>query len=192
MKLDPDLVQGILTGQQRGSKEKPPLSDLLHRVPSGLERKAASQTVAEYLTCLPLFQDLTSKEVGALASLMHERSFGDGEFVFEQGSPSGALYLIREGCVELFRTVNGRERMVVSLGPKEHFGEAALLLEENPRHLSARSKGPSEVLAFSRPDFDNLTAQSPLLSVKVLRALGRLFALRFSMLMEALEGGSSE
>lgn len=192
MKLDPELVRGIFAGQNRESKGKPTVSELLHRVPPSLERKAASQTVAEYLTGLPLFQGLTNKEVSLLASLMHERSFGDGEIIFEQGTPSGALYLIREGCVELFRTTNGKEKMVATLGPNEHLGEIALLLDETPRHISARSKGPTEALAFSRPDFDNLVVRSPILSIKVLRALGRLFALRFSLLIDALEGESAE
>lgn len=192
MKLDPELVRGILTAQNRENKGKPSVSELLHGVPSSLERKAASQTVAEYLMGLPLFQGLTNKEVSMLASLMHERTFGDGEIIFEQGTPSGALYLIREGCVELFHTMNGKEKIAATLGPNEHLGEIALLLDETPRQISARSKGPSEVLAFSRPDFDNLVARSPVLSIKVLRALGRLFALRFSMLIDALEGGSVE
>lgn len=54
---------------------------------------AVSQTVAGYLTGLPLFQGLTNKEVSLLASLMHERIFGDGEIIFDQGTPSGALCL---------------------------------------------------------------------------------------------------
>lgn len=192
MKIDPELIRGILTGHHRESKEKLLVSDLLHRVPPLPGGTRASQTTVEFLADLPLFRGLTNKEVSQLASLLHERRFGDGEIIFEQGSPSGAFYLVRDGSVELFRTRDGRERMLATLGPNDYLGEMALLLDEAPRHISARSRGPSELLAFSRSDFETLAARSPVLSVKLLRALGRLVAERFRMLVEAVEGGSSE
>jgi CRP-like cAMP-binding protein len=123
---------------------------------------------------------------------MHERSYGDGESIFEQGTPSAALYLIRNGSVELTRKTAGMDSVLATLGPNELFGEISLLIEEGPRHAGARSRGPSDLLALSRPDFETLMAKSPLVSVRFLRALAGIVAERFRLLMEAIEGGSVE
>lgn len=192
IRIHKERLLGILSTRSGAGKEKPSVSGLLYQAPPLPFGKTAPQTPAEFLTGIPVLQGLTKKEATVLASLMHERSYGAGETIFDQGSPSAALYLIRSGCVELFRGAGATDEVVATLGPNEHFSEVALLTDEARRQVSARSRGPSELLALSRQDFDSLMTRSPVAGVKVLRALARIVALRFGILLEALEGGAEE
>jgi CRP/FNR family cyclic AMP-dependent transcriptional regulator len=192
IRIDTEKLRGMLAGHSREGKEKPSVSGLLYGAPPLLGRKAASKSIIEFLAESPALQGLTKKELSLLAAVMHERSYGDGETIFDQGSPSAALYFIRDGSVELFRRTDGTDAVVAALGPHEHLGEMALLLDEAPRQGSARSRGPSDLLALSRPDFETLMERSPAASVKILRALARLVALRFKMLVDAIEGGAED
>jgi hypothetical protein len=192
IRIDREKLRGILAGRTGEGHEKASLSGILYRVPPMLGGKAAPPSIVEFLAGSPVFQSLTKKELSLLASVMHERSYGDGEIIFDQGSPSAALYLVRNGCVELFRRKDGADAVIATLSPNEHFGEIALLLDEGPRQGSARSRGASDLLALSRQDFETLMERSPMAGLKIFRALARGVALRFMMLMEAIEGSSAE
>jgi CRP-like cAMP-binding protein len=189
MRLDRGRLQQILAvGTRQDKAEKSTIGELLYRVPGLLSGKNAPQSIVEFLAGFPAIQGLTRKELIQLAALMHERSYGDGEIIFDQGSPSAAMYLIREGSVELFRSADSTGGVVATLGPNEPFGEISLLLDEAPRQVSARSRGPSELLALTRPDFETLMERSPTAGIKILRALARVVALRFKMILELVEG----
>jgi len=190
IRIDPERFHGLLA--TREGKKKSAISDFLYRVPASLGGKAPPQSAVEFLAGLPALAGLAKKELCLLASAMHERSFGDGEVIFEQGTPSGALYLIRSGCVALSRKTDGTDGALASLGPNELFGELALLLDDAPRQITATSRGLSDLLALSRPDFDSLVEKSPVVGMKIFRALARLVALRFIMLMEEIESASSK
>ena len=192
MAIDTEKLREILTGHSRQGKERHSLSKLFYKLPPSAAGKAATQSIPEFLAGFPAFKGLTRREAGVLASLMHERSFGDGEVIFDERSPSAALYLIRNGCVELLRESAGRDGVLAAMGPNEFIGELALLLEDVPRLATARSRGPSELLALSRQDFETLMEKLPQAGLKVFRALVRVLAMRFQMLMEALESEAEE
>jgi CRP-like cAMP-binding protein len=192
MRIDPEKIRATLTSRNRENEEKPHVSELLYRVPPFLKGKVAPRSTVESLATFPLFQDLAKKELSLLANFMHKRAFEDGESVFDQGSPAAAMYLIRSGCIELSRKMGGTDVVLASLSPGEFLGEIALLQEDALRWITARSRGRSELLALSRPDFETLIARSPAVGMKLLTVLARLTSQRFVMLLEAANGGSEK
>ena len=190
--MDPTRIREVLSARIRAPKDKPALSNLLYGAPPLLGSQVASQSIVDFLAGVPALQSFSKKELGYLSLFLHERSFGNGEVIFEQGTPASAFYLIRSGNVELTRRINGVEGALATLTPNELFGEIALLAEEAPRYIGARSKGASELLALPRPDFDALMTKSPAVGVKLLRALTGIVAERFRLLLEVVEGGSEK
>ena len=192
MQIDQERFRQILASRSPGGKEKTAISKILYRVPPLLWGRAAAQSTVEFLAGIPALEELSQKELGQLAQVMHERSFGDGEVIYEQGTPSAALYIIRNGSVEMIRKADGAEAVLATLAPNELFGEIALLIDEGARFAGTRSRGSSDLLALSRPDFETLMVRSPIASVKFLRAIGRIVAEKFRLLMETMEAGSAE
>jgi len=80
---------------------------------------------------VPLFVDLTDKEVQQVARLFKRRRFPAGETVIREGSGGAAFFLIETGDASV--TVRGEER--ATLGPGDAFGELAMI-DEGPRSAS--------------------------------------------------------
>jgi CRP/FNR family cyclic AMP-dependent transcriptional regulator len=77
----------------------------------------------ERLQAVPLFSELSRKDLQSLAGTMRERTYKAGEPVTEEGEGGIGFFVIDEGEAEV--SVEGRSRRV--LGPGDHFGEVALL-----------------------------------------------------------------
>ena len=86
IRIDTQKLRGMLASHSHEGKEKPSVSGLLYGPPPSLAGKAASQSIIEFLAESPVLQGLTKKELSLLAAVTHERSYGDGETIFNQGS----------------------------------------------------------------------------------------------------------
>jgi NADH dehydrogenase len=87
-----------------------------------------------------------------------------GEIIVRKGEIGRELFMISAGEVEVFERGEGGapDRVVSKLGPRDVFGERALL-EDTKRSASVRAAGPVDVLVMSRRDFRSVVAQFPLL-----------------------------
>lgn len=93
-----------------------------------------------------------------------------GQFVFRNGEPGDAMYIIQEGQVEIVAQVGGSEKRLALLEEGDFFGEMAIL-EELPRTASARALTPCSLLRIDRHTFDQLIRQDPEIAVRMLRKL---------------------
>ena len=78
-----------------------------------------------------------------------------GETLVEQGEVGDAFYAIRSGQAEVYE--NGEFKR--TLGPGDHFGEIALLLDV-PRTATVVARTPMRVYRLDREGFDQLVADA--------------------------------
>jgi|RhiMetdeSRZDD1v2_1073273.scaffolds.fasta_scaffold16931_6 CRP/FNR family transcriptional regulator, cyclic AMP receptor protein len=132
-----------------------------------------------------LFEELSDSDVKRLAQIAHERSYRDGEYIFEQGRPGVALFIVRSGLVEIVRRKeNGEEIPLAMLEPPASFEELAAMGCDVVRWTSARARGPVTVVSLGRQDLDALSRHAPLLANKLLRKLAEITARRLQLLVE--------
>jgi len=87
-----------------------------------------------------------------------------GESIVQKGELGRELFMIVKGEVDVIASAPGKTEMHVNrLGPKEVFGERALL-EDTPRTATVRAVSPVDVVVMSRQDFRQLVQQMPALS----------------------------
>jgi CRP-like cAMP-binding protein len=142
--------------------------------------------LADFLKKVALFEDLTHGDLKRLARVVHERSYRDGEYIYEQGKPGTALYLLRGGAVEMVRHKrNGEEVPIAMLEPPASFEELAAMGTEVVRWTSARAHGPVSLVAIGRSDLDSLSRNFPFLANKILTRLAQILAMRMKTLLEA-------
>jgi len=67
-------------------------------------------------------------------------NFYNGHTVFNQGSPSDYLYVVRRGLVELWRKDDGDKKKIETVSPGGVFGEMGVI-EEVPRYATAVTVG---------------------------------------------------
>jgi CRP/FNR family transcriptional regulator, cyclic AMP receptor protein len=113
------------------------------------------------IASVPLFRDLPSDEVAALAGGLRTRRYRRGEVIFHQGDPGDALYIILSGRVKIWSpSETGVEAILATLRPGEFFGSLALL-DGSPRSASATAADPVEAVILPRERFRQLVNDEP-------------------------------
>ena len=88
----------------------------------------ARADLVDLLAGLALFADIPAAELDAIAHILDERRFADGERILRQGLSGSGFYIILEG--EAAIRVDGKDYGTLSRG--EFFGEISALLGEAP------------------------------------------------------------
>ena len=129
----------------------------------------APELPSEFLAHSPLFADLEPALREQLAERARPLRLAAGEWLFHEGDPGDAMYLVRAGRLEV---VKGSSDIVVrELGRGDALGELALLTS-SPRSASVRAARTSDLLAIDREHFEELLRSSPALSLSLNRILG--------------------
>ena len=91
------------------------------------------------------------------------RTYSPNAFIFNEGSQSSEVYLIRSGRVEITKQIKGEPMLLKTLGPKEIFGEMALI-GNSARSASAKALIETECYVLTSAAFDEkLEAMDPFL-----------------------------
>jgi CRP-like cAMP-binding protein len=78
---------------------------------------------AENLKQVPLFKDLSSRDLKQLAGAMNERTYSAGREITTEGESGLGFFVVADGTAIV--TIDGQTRR--QLGPGDHFGEMALI-----------------------------------------------------------------
>ena len=143
-----------------------------------------SSSEDDLLSAIPLFEELSGRELDAVQRLLHRREYVAGESIFVQGEPGLGMYIIARGEVSIQSEPTGRE--LVALGDGDFFGEIALL-NEVIRTATARARTDCTLLSLFQPDLLGLLDRNPRLGVKILVALSRLVGLRLVEVSDEVE-----
>src|SRR3954462_3876271 len=88
---------------------------------------ADREDTARLLGRVPLFADLSERDLAELAQVAVPRSYEPGQAVFREGDSGDTCYVVREGCVRVTRRhSDGRVITLAELRPGEMFGEPAM------------------------------------------------------------------
>lgn len=144
------------------------------------------RSLVEFLGQVSLFEDLDRRELGHLARIVHERDYGDGEYICEEGRPGVTLFVVRRGVVEVVRRDAGAQEVPLALlEPPASFEEWAAIGAGVVRWFSVRARGPVSLLALGKSDLDALIVNFPVAANKVLIRLAGIMASRLQMAIEA-------
>lgn len=91
--------------------------------------------------------------------------------IFKEGSKGNTAYLLKEGRVELSKTINNRKKVLAVLTPISMFGEMAVLLGDQKRTASAVALEDVKVVEIKKDDFEEFVRQSPQIMQTVLDVL---------------------
>ena len=120
----------------------------------------------ELLKRVPLFQGLSRRELGEVASLADEVDLPDGRSLTREGARGKEFIVLVEGVAD----VKARGRVINKLGPGDFLGEIALVTGR-PRTATVVTRGPSTILVVGASGFRALLRRMPSIQAKVLEAL---------------------
>ena len=131
--------------------------------------------VIKVLENIPIFENLSERELEKIARLTHERNYKKDEQIFKKLAPAEGMYVIINGAVEIYDPET--KNTYADLVSGDFFGELALL-DDEPRSASALAKQESRLIGFFRTDLLTLIKRSPELGNRVLLNLSRVLGER--------------
>jgi CRP/FNR family transcriptional regulator, cyclic AMP receptor protein len=119
----------------------------------------------EALRRVPLFSDLSTRQLRRLAGKLKEHQYGAGITPVREGHMSGiGVFIVVSGEA----TVSREGREIATLGPGDHFGELALIAERE-RTATVTAQTPLNCLEMPVWDFRELVEADGELGWKLLQ-----------------------
>ncbi|HWH76223.1 MAG TPA: anion permease, partial [Candidatus Binatus sp.] len=116
---------------------------------------------AELIRSIPIFSALSREDIAKVLGKMEEVAFAPSATIFSQGDQGDAFYLIQSGAVQVVVASGaGNAEIVAILGPKDWFGEMALLSGEQ-RSATIVSVKSTILWRLKRDDWDELIEKHP-------------------------------
>ncbi len=113
---------------------------------------------ANLLRQIVLFHNLSPIQVRILAGRCSIKKFLKNDIIIKEGQPGYEMFILVSGKVEVIHGDPSFTKTGV-LGPKEYFGEIALL-KECPRTATVRTLEDADTLVLTKADFDKIIADT--------------------------------
>ncbi|MEL6534894.1 MAG: cyclic nucleotide-binding domain-containing protein [Bacteroidota bacterium] len=132
---------------------------------------ASEQALFDFLGKVNLFKRLTPEEMSEFTPFMHLRDYQQNEAVFFRNDPSAALYLIKEGFVNLNIDIDDRLEQLTVIHEGEAFGDNSLL--KDTRRIYNAIVGSEEATMYVIPHVNirEIFNDEPKIRAKMMEAL---------------------
>ncbi len=121
------------------------------------EQQAAVPSLRDKLTSLSLFEQLSERELDALAGELEWLCIPGGWELFHEGDPGDSLFLVVAGRIAVVTAdADGRQSVINQIGAGETVGEMALV-SGDARSATIVALRDTELLRLERSAFERLT-----------------------------------
>lgn len=152
---DSELLELSADSMREVVENHPRLRDVLF----GMYRDRALVNV---LSMSPVFQVLPSKDRARLAPRFRLVTLAPGEAAFVEGERGGAIYLVKEGSLEVKATIDGEVLTLATLTRHQFFGEVSFLTGV-PRTATVHALEPTELLKIEEGELREILRHHPYL-----------------------------
>src|SRR5258706_9053594 len=136
---------------------------------------------------IPVFHELTRREILEVDQLLHERTYEKTEIIFEEGDAGHGIFIILSGKVRLKSTHKLLESATFEFGPGELLGELTLF-DAAPRAATAVAIERTLTVALFQSEFSSLLTRNKDIGVKVLFEISKIMSRRTRRLLSQETG----
>jgi CRP/FNR family transcriptional regulator len=141
-----------------------------------------SEIVPIFRNC-PLFAGVDELPLEEIAHITLLKTFAKGDYLFHEGAPVHAFYIVHQGAVKVHRvSFAGKEQVIHIYRPNESFGEEALISDLG-YVADASALEPLQVLMVQKTEFLAILRRRPELALCMLRSM----SLHLDRLVELLD-----
>lgn len=139
--------------------------------PFGKSFSAEEIELFAFLKRMPIFSDLSNKELIHLVPFLYERNYDQNEVVFFRDDPAHALYIIRSGLITLNLDIDDKTEVLTQVSDNEMFGENSLLHETKRRVNAIVSSEICKMYVIPRDNLFSIMEDYPEIKVKLMTQL---------------------
>lgn len=135
--------------------------------------KGRARVYEDVIAQVPLFSDLTKRELQILSANCREREYPAGAALLRQGETGVGLFIITSGSVRVTQqTPDGDVRDLGTFERSAVLGELSLL-DDLPRTATVTALEPARALVIPVWDFRAALRESPDIAIKLLAVVSR-------------------
>src|ERR1700736_2509322 len=127
------------------------------------DEKEPIDHVSSLLQAQPLFADMATDQIQALAQSARHLRFGKGEKIISQDDPGQSMYVLSSGVARVTVQRDGRESILGELVSGECFGEISLLTG-SPRTATVIAKADCDIVEIDHTAMRDLLRHDPRLA----------------------------
>ena len=116
-----------------------------------------SRDLANFFRVYSPFARLEARSLTVLLGALEAVEIAAGTRVVEQGGPPDAMYVVKEGRLQVYREIEGRRQNLSFLRKGDFFGEASLFRGE-PRAATVEAVSACRLLRLGKEAFDRVAA----------------------------------
>ncbi|MGZ5213414.1 MAG: cyclic nucleotide-binding domain-containing protein [Actinomycetota bacterium] len=131
-------------------------------------KKATNKQLTTVLGAVPLFEDLSNRQLKKVADLAEVARFMAGATLVKQGEIGDSFYVVLTGQAKVL--ANGRT--VNRLLPGDHFGEISLL-DGGPRSASVIAETEMTLVIITQKGFLATLTKEPEITICLLEVMAR-------------------
>ena len=120
----------------------------------------------DHLQKIPLFADLSKKELRFLAQMTSETTVREGSTLVKQGEVGQEAMIVEAGTADVLR--DGKK--IDDLGPGDFFGEMSLI-NHMPRNADVVATSDMDLLVMDAREFSSVLSEYPDVAVKILKTV---------------------
>jgi len=126
-----------------------------------MDNQNAQERELAQIEAVPLFARLPAQAKEALLCQARKRVYAKGAIVINEGDAAHGLFIVCSGLLKAcLNDDQGRELVLSTHGPGDHFGELALL-DGAPRSANVAALEPSELLIITKDAFHAVLHDHP-------------------------------
>lgn len=138
------------------------------------ETQNVSKLIINFISNIPLFDDLGMPELKLLADRMNLVELEAGQILFDEWEKGDSVCFVENGTMEVLKKSGGDAySAIATLGRGRSIGEMSII-ENFPRSVTLKALTAARVVTFSRQEFDFIMDNHPKIGISVLKSLARL------------------
>ena len=141
----------------------------------------------EVLRDVPLFSKIDHTKLKLLAFTSENLIHQDGQFLFREGEPGDAAYIVLKGKVSVFIETEKGSVEIAQLKRGDVVGEISILCDV-PRTASVKAVESVQTLKVTKDTFIHLLTEFPEIAIEIMRELAARLNKTNIQLREALTG----
>ena len=131
-------------------------------------------TTQEFLTNIPMFENLSAEDLNLLTLLWHERTIRKSEVLFRKGDVGSSMFIVEHGAIEIcVLSEQDQENIRVSTISKGGFFGELALISGLPRTATAKALEDCRLLEMWREEFINFLSTRPVVAISMINEIGK-------------------
>ncbi|MFZ2958061.1 MAG: methyl-accepting chemotaxis protein [Candidatus Ozemobacteraceae bacterium] len=125
----------------------------------------------QFLRQVSLFRSLSDKALLDVSAITVEYTVQAKTTVFKEGDPGDALFIIKNGKVNILkRNSDGVESVLATVSKNAVIGDMAVI-DDQPRSASVATVQDTVFFRITKADFKNLLTDNPEISIQILKLM---------------------